>query len=121
MAVASPGIAGRPAPRTALVPWLQFRSVVVWLPLLIVLGFAVVWPLVSLEIQSFRGGGLDNYRAAFSSPNIGRTIAYTVGLAVADVIFAVVLGTLLAWCSLHLPRRFQAVGSVLPLMPMLVP
>jgi iron(III) transport system permease protein len=95
-------------------------SVAAWLPLLLVMAFAVLWPLASLELQSVTDG-LRSYRAAFSAPGIGRCILLTIALAVADVGVAVVVGTGLAWCALHVPRRWQAFGSLVPLMPLLVP
>lgn len=95
-------------------------QVVGWLPLLLVLGFAVLWPLVSLELRSL-ADGLQSYRAAYLAPGIVRCILLTIALALADVVFALVVGTGLAWCSLHLPRRWQVFGSIVPLMPLLVP
>lgn len=91
-----------------------------WLPLLLVLAFAVLWPLVNFELQSF-AGGLKSYEDAFGAPGFVRSVLVTFALAFADVIFAIVLGTALAWCALHLPRRWQSFGSLVPLMPLLVP
>jgi iron(III) transport system permease protein len=91
-----------------------------WLPLIVVIGFAVVWPLVSLEAQGF-SGGLATYRDAYSLPGIGRTFETTIALGLASTLVAVIVGTLLAWCSLHLPSRLVAIGTVVPLMPLVVP
>jgi len=91
-----------------------------WLPLLAVVCFLVIWPLLALEAHSF-SDGLRSYRAAFSTPGIWRSIWLTFALAIADVVFAAVVGTVLAWFALHLPRRLQAVGAVVPLIPLLVP
>ncbi len=61
-----------------------------WLLIIIVVGFAVVWPVAQLQVRAFAEGG-----SAFARmPRIGDTIWTTVVLAVASSVLAVVLGTL---------------------------
>jgi iron(III) transport system permease protein len=91
-----------------------------WLPLILVVAFSVFWPLARLELHSL-SDGLQSYQAAYSTPGIDLSIWLTLALAVADVVFAVVVGTALAWFALHLPQRWQAVGSIVPLVPLLMP
>jgi iron(III) transport system permease protein len=91
-----------------------------WLLLAFVVGYMVVWPVIQLQLRAFADGG-----AAFSRmmevARIGETVRVTVLLAVASSIFAVVLGTLLAWCASLLPQRIRAAGEVVPLLPLVVP
>lgn len=100
--------------------WQGLASVMTWLPLILVLGFAVLWPLFAFELQSFVDG-FKSYEDAFGSPGFVRSALVTFALAIADVIFAVILGTALAWCALRTPARWRSFGSMIPLMPLLVP
>jgi len=87
-----------------------------WLLIIIVVGFAVVWPVAQLQVRAFAEGG-----SAFARmPRIGDTIWTTVVLAVASSVLAVVLGTLLAWCA-SLPRSVRRAGELAPLPPLIVP
>ena len=88
-----------------------------WLLIIIVVGFAVVWPVAQLQVRAFAEGG-----SAFARMmRIGDTIWTTVVLAVASSVLAVVLGTLLAWCASLLPRSVRRVGELAPLLPLIVP
>lgn len=91
-----------------------------WMLIVVVVGFAVVWPVVQLQLRAFVDGGSAFARMA-TMPRIGDTIRTTVVLAVASSVVAVVLGTLLAWCASLLPRRVQKVGEFAPLLPLIVP
>ena len=95
-------------------------AVTSWLPLLLVIGFAVLWPLISFELHSLTDGG-QSYRTAYADPSILTTLKNTVLLALFDLLFAIVVGTILAWSALHLPPRFQTVGAAIPLLPLLIP
>ena len=83
------------------------------------LGYLVLMPLYRLQAKALAHGGA-GYRAAFDAPNFGRTLRYTIGLAVGSLLIALVLGTLLAWAASRLPRRLSFL-RVLPIMPIVVP
>ena len=51
---------------------------------------------------------------------IGRTIAYTIGLALGSLAIALVLGTFLAWAATRLPPRLRIL-RVIPVLPIVVP
>ena len=82
-----------------------------------ILGYLVIAPLVRLQSRAFEDGGYDR---AFSGPRIGRTITYTIGLAVGSLVIALVLGTLLAWAATRLPRRLGFL-RLFPILPIVVP
>lgn len=82
------------------------------------LAYLVIAPLVRLQTKAFTAG--DGYREAFTRPDVGRTIRYTVLLALGSLLIAMVLGTLLAWAASRLPRRLRFL-SVLPVLPIVVP
>jgi iron(III) transport system permease protein len=81
------------------------------------LGYLVVAPLVRLQGRAFED---DGYERAFTGPRIGRTITYTIGLAVGSLVIALVLGTLLAWAATRLPRRLGFL-RLFPILPIVVP
>jgi iron(III) transport system permease protein len=56
-----------------------------------VLAYFVLEPLVRLQSKAFADGA-SGYRAAFTAPNIGRLLRYTVGLALGSLAIALVLG-----------------------------
>ncbi len=90
-----------------------------WLLIIIVVGFAVVWPVAQLQVRAFAEGG-SAFARMMRMPRIGDTIWTTVVLAVASSVLAVVLGTLLAWCA-SLPRSVRRAGELAPLPPLIVP
>jgi iron(III) transport system permease protein len=81
-----------------------------------ILAYLVIAPLVRLQSRAFDGG----YDRAFSGPRIGRTISYTVGLALGSLAIALVLGTALAWAATRLPRRLRFL-RLFPVLPIVVP
>lgn len=85
---------------------------------LVALGYLVLAPLVRLQAKAFTKG--DGYHEAFTQDGIGRTIRYTIGLALGSLVIALVLGTLLAWASSRLPRRLRFLALV-PVLPIVVP
>lgn len=105
--VAAPGVVGSLPARIALVA------------LVVVIGYLVVAPLVSLQTTAFSGGA-EGYREAFSVPGIGGIILNTIGLAVGSVVVALVLGTLLAWAASRLPRRLRFL-RIFPILPLVLP
>src|SRR5512134_1645472 len=74
-------------------------------------GYFVLGPLVRLQSKAFADGAA-GYRTAFTADRIGRTIAYTVGLALGSLAIALVLGTLLAWAATRLPPRLRILRVV---------
>lgn len=86
---------------------------------LAVLSYLVVLPMVRLQQLAFEDGGA-GYGRALDRPNIGRTVATTIALALGSLVIALVLGTLLAWAANRLPRRLQFLRA-LPVFPLVVP
>ena len=86
----------------------------------IVVGFAVVWPILQLQSRAFADGGAAFGRMA-ELRRIGDTVRTTVILALLSSALAVVLGTLLAWCASLLPERVRKIGELAPLLPLIVP
>ena len=84
-----------------------------------VLAYFVLGPLVRLQSKAFADGAA-GYRTAFTADRIGRTIAYTVGLALGSLAIALVLGTLLAWAATRLPPKLRIL-RVIPVLPIVVP
>ena len=83
------------------------------------LGYFVLGPLVRLQSKAFADGAA-GYRTAFTADRIGRTLAYTVGLALGSLAIALVFGTLLAWAATRLPPRLRIL-RVVPVLPIVVP
>ena len=92
-----------------------------WLPLLVLVAFAVLWPVSVFEIQSFSKDGWSGLISAYSEHGTARTIAYTFQIAAADLVFSLFVGTGLAFCAVRLPARWRTIGSIIPLVPLLVP
>lgn len=90
-----------------------------FLVLLGALGYLVVLPLIRLQALALSDGA-QGYRDAFTARNIGRTIRYTVGLALGSLAIAMVLGTLLAWAATRLPPRLRFL-RLLPILPIVLP
>ncbi|MDT3444397.1 MULTISPECIES: iron ABC transporter permease [unclassified Pseudofrankia] len=88
--------------------------------LVAVLAYLVLAPLIRLQLKAFTGPGGNSYHAAFARDGFGRTLLYTVGLALGSLLIALVLGTWLAWASTRLPRRLRFL-SVFPVLPIVVP
>ena len=83
------------------------------------LGYFVLGPLVRLQSKAFADGAA-GYRTAFTADRIGRTIAYTIGLALGSLAIALVLGTFLAWAATRLPPKLRIL-RVIPVLPIVVP
>jgi iron(III) transport system permease protein len=83
------------------------------------LAYLVLVPLFRLQSRAFDDGAR-GYRDAFTAPDIGRTIRYTIGLALGSLAIALVLGTLVAWAASRLPHRWRLL-RVLPVLPIVVP
>ncbi len=81
--------------------------------------YLVILPLVRLQVNAFSDGAR-GYRIGYTDPAFGKTLAYTVGLALGSLAIALVLGTLLAWAATRLPRRLRVL-RILPIFPIIVP
>jgi iron(III) transport system permease protein len=93
---------------------------VLWLILALLVGAAVVLPLVRLESLAFADHGAAFVRM-IQQPRFWETLRTTIILAVCSSLLAVLLGTGLAWGSSMLPRAVRRVGQLIPLLPLLVP
>lgn len=91
-----------------------------WIVLISCVGFLVLWPLVALEWQAL-GHGLDDFRTVYLRPGIASIFVNTVILALSTTVFALIAGTGLAWCAVHLPPRARSMLAVLPMLPLVVP
>jgi iron(III) transport system permease protein len=89
--------------------------------LLVIVGFLVVYPMLSLLVTSFQANefgrdtiwGLDNWRRVFTQDRIERAIWNTVTLSVTRQAISIVLGVLIAWliARSNLPgRKWMEVG-----------
>ncbi|TGN66049.1 iron ABC transporter permease [Nocardioides eburneiflavus] len=81
--------------------------------------YMVVLPLYRLQSLAF-GDGARGYRAQYGRADIGEVIWTTVQLALASVVIALVLGTLLAFATSRLPQRFSFLRMV-PVLPIVMP
>ncbi|GAB2928857.1 iron ABC transporter permease [Rhodococcus aerolatus] len=96
------------------------QRVVVSTVFLLVVGYLVLVPLVRLELMAFSGTDGGGFAEAFTRQGVGRTITYTIGLALGSLVIGLVLGTALAWASTRLPRRLRFL-SIVPVLPIVVP
>ena len=91
-----------------------------WVLLALLVGGAIVWPIVQLEWRAFADGG-SAFSRMLALPRFGTTMRITIILAVASSVLAVCIGTFLAWCAVMLPARVRRVGQLIPLLPLLIP
>ena len=91
-----------------------------WIAIALVVGFAVLWPILQLQWRAFADGGSAFGRMA-ELPRIGDTIRTTIALAFLSSALAVAIGTLLAWCASLLPAPVRRIGELAPLLPLVVP
>jgi iron(III) transport system permease protein len=87
----------------------------------LILGFAVLWPLIVFEIRGLSDVGITGYVSTLVDPGVFNTIANTFILAFGSLLLALVLGLGLAFAGLHMPPRLRTVGAIMPLAPLLVP
>lgn len=87
--------------------------------LLLVLGYLVVLPLFRLQRLAF-GDGARGYRDQFGRADIGQTLQTTIILALASLVIAMVLGTILAFATSRLPRRVGFL-RIVPVLPIVMP
>lgn len=87
--------------------------------LILVLGYLIVVPLYRLQTLAFKDGAA-GYDAQFGRSDIGHTLQTTVVLALVSLVIAMVLGTVLAFATSRLPRRW-AFLRIVPLLPIVLP
>jgi iron(III) transport system permease protein len=91
-----------------------------WTFIAMLIGVAILWPILQLELRAFADGA-----AAFSRmvnlPSFGKTLRTTIILTVFFSVLAVIMAVLLDCCALMLLARVRRVGQLLPLQPLLVP
>ncbi len=87
--------------------------------LIAILGYLVLSPLIRLQARALSDGA-HGYRSAVDMRDADRVLLNTFALAFGSVAIALVLGTMLAWLSTRLPRRFEWL-AVAPVLPIIAP
>jgi len=100
--------------------WSWTVTATAWTIFAIALTILMFLPLVPLEREAFSNIG-STFREATQIVGIGTTLANTVLLGIGSVIFALCLGTLLAWSINRLPPKAQLLLGPLPMAPMIIP
>jgi iron(III) transport system permease protein len=86
---------------------------------LVILGYLVVVPLIRLQTLAFEDGAR-GYSSQFGRADIGQTIRTTIYLGLFSLVIAMVLGTVLAFATSRLPRRWSFL-RVVPVLPIVMP
>lgn len=102
-----------PGPRTL------WRHRIIYLPLVLVLGYLIVWPLIKLQTLAFEDGAR-GYRSQYGRSDIMETLQTTAALAVFSLVIAMVCGTVLAYATTRLPRRMGFL-RIVPILPIVIP
>ena len=97
----------------------RWGSRVGYTALVAALGYLIVLPLVRLQSLAF-GDGARGYEAQFGRPDIAETIRTTIALAFFSLVIAMVLGTVLAFATSRLPRRWGFL-RIVPILPIVMP
>src|SRR2546430_13994139 len=120
-----------PLPDSALAPWQRFDSkwVLIGVPVALVVWLSLV-PLVFLVWQSFLTPQtaarpavftLDNFRTAYFSAETFRLFFNSVQYAVGTAVFALGLGTALAWMNERTNTPFKQLFFALSIIPLVIP
>src|SRR5438552_7836614 len=120
-----------PLPDSALASWRRFDSkwFLIGVPVLLVLWLALV-PLVFLLWQSFLTPQtatrpavftLDNFRTAYFSTETFRLFFNSVQYATGTAVFALCLGTALAWMNERTNTPFKKLFFALSIIPLVIP
>ncbi|UVE95896.1 iron ABC transporter permease [Dietzia sp. B32] len=96
-----------------------WRQRLIYLPLILVLGYLVVWPLIKLQTLAFENGAR-GYRSQYGRADILDTLQTTAALAFFSLVIAMVCGTVLAFATSRLPRRMGFLRLV-PILPIVIP
>src|SRR5438132_5934080 len=120
-----------PLPDAALAPWRRFDSkwVLIGVPVALVVWLSLV-PLVFLVWQSFLTPQtaarpavftLENFRTAYFSTETFRLFFNSVQYAVGTAVFALGLGTALAWMNERTNTPFKKLFFALSIIPLVIP
>jgi iron(III) transport system permease protein len=90
-----------------------------YLALAAALVYMIVLPLYRLQSLAFADGAR-GYQSQYGRPDIGSVIWTTVQLAFFSLVIAMVLGTILAFATSRLPRKY-AFLRVVPVLPIVLP
>jgi iron(III) transport system permease protein len=90
-----------------------------YLVLAAALVYMIVLPLYRLQSLAFADGA-QGYKSQYGRDDIGEVIWTTVQLAFFSLVIAMVLGTILAFATSRLPRRF-AFLRIVPVLPIVLP
>lgn len=96
-----------------------WRHRLMYVPLVLVLGYLVVWPLIKLQTLAFENGAR-GYRSQYGRADILDTLQTTAALAFFSLVIAMVCGTVLAFATSRLPRRMGFLRLV-PILPIVIP
>src|SRR3954467_4748055 len=119
------------SPGAELAPWRRFdlKWILIGIPVLLVMWLALV-PLVFLVWQSFLTPQtatrpavftLDNYRNAYYSAETFRLFLNSVQYAAGTSVFALCLGTTLAWMNERTNTPFKKLFFALSIIPLVIP
>jgi iron(III) transport system permease protein len=100
------------------------RNSLILLALIVVIGYFTIGPVVYLVNGTFQGDSgltLDYLRSAYLSPGIGDVIWTTVAYAVGSAIFAVVLGSALAFVVARTDAPAKSLMIASSLVPLIIP
>src|SRR5690242_12407778 len=100
------------------------RNSLILLALIVVIGYFTIGPIVYLVNGTFQGDSgltLDYLRDAYLSPGIGDVIWTTVAYAVGSAIFAVVLGSALAFVVARTDAPAKSLMIASSLVPLIIP
>ena len=120
---------GRLASVPPLAPRFDSRWIMIGVPVALVVWLALV-PLVFLLWQSFLTPQtaaapaqytLDNFRTAYFAPETARLFFNSVQFAVGSALFALVVGTALAWMNERTNTPFKTLFFALAIIPLVIP
>lgn len=106
-----------PAGTSPWARWLRKHGLTTGIAL--ILGYLILYPLIRLQVLAFEDGARA-YRDALALPDLVGTLLTTAALGVGSLVISLVLGTMLAWFALRLPKRYGWM-SVIPILPIILP
>lgn len=97
-------------------PWLVMSIVMV----VLALGF-VAWPVLSVLVGSFAGGGLGGWKEFLGESTYLKAVGNSVLLAAIVTVIATIIGVYLAYFTARFKFWVKAVVAILPITAILVP
>lgn len=97
---------------------------IIWWLIVLFLGLVVVYPLITLIINSFKVDGvysLDNYRRLFEDESIRNSMKNSVKVVLPSTIFATILGVFLAWAVVRTNLPLKRLWKTLLSIPYFIP